>query len=189
MAGHRFNPEKAEKLLDPKRKEVVTPEQVIEILRIQKDDKVADLGAGNGYFTIPIAKITEETVYAVDIEPKMLGYLRENAEKNDITNLSYVRSDISKTPIQNGVCDKALIGFVTHEVEDVESLLLEVKRIVKKEGALLILEWEAVSSEFGPALQERIPSQQLKKQLEKNGYTVELFIISNTVYGLLVKFL
>lgn len=80
MVGHRFKPEKAEKLLDPKRRELIPPDKVMEILDVQKSDIVADLGAGNGYLTIPLAEQTGEVVYAVDIEPKMLELLKARAE-------------------------------------------------------------------------------------------------------------
>lgn len=66
MTGHRFRPEKAGKLLDPKRKNIVSPEQVMDVLEIKLGDIVADLGAGNGYFTVPIAQKTKAPVYAIE---------------------------------------------------------------------------------------------------------------------------
>lgn len=51
MAGSRFNPDDADKLMSTKRKELLPPKKVIEILDISTDDIATDLGAGNGYFT------------------------------------------------------------------------------------------------------------------------------------------
>ncbi|MFZ3579786.1 class I SAM-dependent methyltransferase [Virgibacillus sp. DJP39] len=62
-----------------KRKDLLPPDKVLEHLNLNFNDTVADLGAGNGYFTIPIAKSTRDLVYAVDIEPKMLEMLKVNA--------------------------------------------------------------------------------------------------------------
>jgi 16S rRNA A1518/A1519 N6-dimethyltransferase RsmA/KsgA/DIM1 with predicted DNA glycosylase/AP lyase activity len=81
MAGHIFNPEHADKLLDPKRIELLPPEKIIDELTLRNDDIIADLGAGNGFFTLPLAKNTSQTVYAVDIEPKMLELLKKRAKK------------------------------------------------------------------------------------------------------------
>lgn len=89
MAGHRFHPEKAEKLLDPKRKEIIAPEQAIEILQIGIQDVIVDLGAGNGYFTVPMAKKTKEKVYAVDVQQEMLEFLKKHAEKEQVDNIEY----------------------------------------------------------------------------------------------------
>ncbi|WP_299095373.1 class I SAM-dependent methyltransferase [uncultured Metabacillus sp.] len=91
MAGHRFKPDKADKLLDPKRRELVSPEQVVKELKVKKENIIADLGAGNGFFTIPLAKATEQEVYAVDIEEKMLNLLRENANSEKIGNIQYYK--------------------------------------------------------------------------------------------------
>ncbi|MFX3624814.1 MAG: class I SAM-dependent methyltransferase [Ectobacillus sp.] len=187
MAGHRFNPEKAGRLLDPKRQQIVPSEKVIEILGVEKDDVIADLGAGNGYFTVPIAKITEVPVYAIDIEPKMLDFLQEHAQREGVTDIQYITSDITQVPLDSGAVDKALIAFVAHEVPSLDDLFAEMRRMINPGGKLLILEWEAVQSEMGPPLHERIPSQKLKELLEQKGFAVELFTISEPVYGLLVS--
>nr|WP_156289463.1 methyltransferase domain-containing protein [Oceanobacillus salinisoli] len=90
MSGHgqRFNPEKASKLLDPSRKKIIDPLEVIKMIGLSREDTVADLGAGNGYFSIPIAEYTNQTVYAVDIEPKMFHSLQENAKALGIKNIT-----------------------------------------------------------------------------------------------------
>jgi 2-polyprenyl-3-methyl-5-hydroxy-6-metoxy-1,4-benzoquinol methylase len=82
--GHRFNPEKASKLLDPKRKQLISVETVIRLLEIKDNDVIADLGAGNGYFSIPMAKSTDMEIYAIDIEPKMLQFLQDYADSEDV---------------------------------------------------------------------------------------------------------
>lgn len=62
LAGHRFNPDKADKLLDRKRRELVPPEQVIKELNVNQENVIADLGAGNGFFTLPfIGKSNKST--------------------------------------------------------------------------------------------------------------------------------
>ncbi|WP_379966051.1 class I SAM-dependent methyltransferase [Ectobacillus sp. sgz5001026] len=187
MTGHRFNPEHANKLLNPKRGKAILPENVIEIMNIQKGDQVVELGAGNGYFTLPIARITEEMVYAVDIEPHMLSLLQDRAREQHISNLTYVTSDVTNTQLPDEVADKVLFAFVAHEIPDIGALLREVSRIVKKGGQLLIVEWEAVVSESGPALEERIPSIKLQNLLTSFGYASKFYKISDSVYGLLVR--
>lgn len=56
MSHHRFDPEKASLLLNPERKEKLPPDQILALLELKKGDIVADLGSGNGFFTIPIAQ-------------------------------------------------------------------------------------------------------------------------------------
>lgn len=185
--GHRFNPDKAGKLLDPKRKQIISPEKVMEIFELRRSDVVADLGAGNGYFTVPFALNTDQTVYAVDIEPKMLDLLKEHARINDVKNIQYVESNLESISIQDGEVDKILIAFVIHEVPDRIKVYNELKRIKKQGGKIVIVEWQEVESEMGPPLKERISSEELQKELEKNGFHAEVIEFNNQVYAILIQ--
>lgn len=50
------------------RKRTLPPEEILNLLPMQKKSCVLDAGAGSGYLTIPAAKRTEETVYALDMD-------------------------------------------------------------------------------------------------------------------------
>lgn len=188
MAGHRFHPEKAEKLLDPKRKEIIAPERAIEILQIGTQDVIVDLGAGNGYFTVPMAKMTKEKVYAVDVQQEMLEFLKTHAEKEQVDNIEYILEDVSNTSLPSRLADKGLMSFVFHEVDDHDAVLAEIQRVMKPNGKFLIIEWEAVESEMGPPLHERIPSQQLLEYMKTKYQNVEFFSFHPTVYGILLTY-
>lgn len=76
---HRFDdPERfATSFDDPERDAWQMPARVIEALSLRADGTVADIGAGTGYFTMRLAKaVPQGAVYAVDIEPAMLGSSR-----------------------------------------------------------------------------------------------------------------
>src|SRR5215470_14300512 len=66
---------------DPERAAHQKPAEVIAALHIAEGAKVADIGAGSGYFTLPFARAVGETgaVYAIDIEPGMIEHLRKRA--------------------------------------------------------------------------------------------------------------
>ena len=185
MTGHRFNPEKADKLMSAERRKLLPIDKVIELLELHAHDTVADLGAGNGYFTIPFAKQTKKSVYAVDIEPKMLELLKMNAEKERLKNIHYIESDLEHIQLEDSSVNKVLIAFVMHEVGNMVNALNEVKRILKPQGKLLILEWEAIESEQGPPLHERIPSKEMEKFLRDHGFDVQASHLNEAVYAML----
>lgn len=187
MAGHRFKPEKAEKLLDPKRQELIPPNKVIDILDIKKSDKVADLGAGNGYLTLPIAEQTNETVYAVDIEPKMLDLLKERATKGNRKNIQYIQSDLENIQLKDHSVNKAIMAFVMHEIPDMKKAISECRRILEVNGRLVILEWEAVESEMGPPIHERISSNDLKQFLLENGLDSNVIPLNRMMYAIAIE--
>ncbi|SDP48550.1 Methyltransferase domain-containing protein [Litchfieldia salsa] len=127
LAGHRCNPVKADKLLDPERLQHVSPEQVIKELNINKENVIADLGAGNGFFTLPLARETNQNVYAVDIEEKMLNLLKENALSEDINNIHYTLSNLEDIHLNDDLVDKVLVAFVVHEIPNLKKALSEFK--------------------------------------------------------------
>lgn len=184
MAGHRFDPEHAAKLLDPRRNKFVSPQQVIDILEIKQGDSIADLGAGNGFFTLPLAECSNVHVYAVDIEEQMLAMLRERATQARLSNIDYILSDLENIQLPNKVVNKALLSFVLHEVPNLNKALSELHRILKPEGIVLVIEWEAKEMSFGPPFHERIPSEELIQTLEENGFTVTNIPVNDVQYAL-----
>ncbi|MDF2607144.1 MAG: met0+ like-family protein [Bacillales bacterium] len=185
--AHRFNPEKASKLTSPKRKELIPQETVIRLLDIKSNDVIADLGAGNGYFTIPMAKSTNKEIFAIDIEPKMLQLLDENATSEGINNITYLHGSLEEIPIENESIDKTLIAFVMHEITNIVVVIEQLNRIMKPDGKILILEWDTVQSEMGPPLGHRIGSNELKLYFEQCGLQVSVEQINDQIYGLLIK--
>lgn len=169
MSGRRFNPEKAGNLISAERKQELPPDHVIEKLDLKSNDVVADLGAGVGYFTIPIAQRTKNTVYAIDIEPKMLRMLEENVDYEHITNIQVLVSDLENIQLEDQSVDKVIVAFVLHEVPDLNKALQEIKRILKPDGKALIVNWEAVEMDMGPPVHERIPSEEMMKLLNDDG--------------------
>lgn len=182
MSDKRFDPKKADKLFAEERRKLIPAESVLEYLQVKQEDTVADLGAGNGYFTIPMAKKTEGTVYAVDIEPKMLELLKANAEDEQLTNVEYVVSDLESIQLGDNAVNKVFVSFVIHEVTDIDKALREMKRILKPNGEMVLLEWEAVETESGPPLHHRIPSEKMVDILKKNGLQAEIIHLNTANY-------
>lgn len=187
VAGHRFDPDKVHKLHDRKRQKMLPVEEIVRELEMTEDDVVADLGAGSGYFTVPIAKETREAVYAVDVEPKMLDILKENAAKENLQNIHYLVNDLEQIALDRDMVDKVMVAFVLHEVANLEKAIHEMKRILKPGGKGLVLEWEAVESETGPPLAERIPSAELADALRQHGFAVDVSHPSEAHYQLALR--
>jgi len=175
LTDKRFHPKNADKLISEERKDTLQPEKMIEYLNVNPDDTVADLGAGPGLFTIPLAKLTEREVYAVDIEPEMLERLNQNAKKENIENITSVVSDLENIQLADASVTRILNSFVIHEVESIDRTIEEIKRILKPGGLLLLMDWEAVETESGPPLKIRIPSEKMESILKEHGFETSLF--------------
>ncbi|RYG73495.1 class I SAM-dependent methyltransferase [Lentibacillus lipolyticus] len=187
MEHNRFNPKNADKLMSKERQATLQPNKTIDYLQLTNQDTVADLGAGPGLFTIPLAKRTEKDVYAVDIEPEMLERLKQHAEEENIENIKRIESDLEQIDLADQSVNRVLNAFVIHEVGSIDRTIDEMKRILTPGGYLLLMDWEAVESESGPPLEIRIPSEQMEAMLQDHGFNTEVFHPSSQHYAIRAK--
>lgn len=180
---HIFKPEHADKLMSEERKKSFPADSIINKMEIKKTDVVADFGAGNGYFTIPIAQHTEETVYAIDAEPKMLDLLKESSDQIGIDTIQRITAAIEDTPIDDASVDKVLISRTIHHAPSVENTLKEIKRILKQDGSLYIIEFHKDASIEGPPMEMRISPDEMIQSLQNVGYTATLQNLNEAEYA------
>lgn len=185
MGHKRFNPEDAYVLLSKERMKMLPQKEIINLLNLNISDKVADFGAGNGYFTIPIAKQIKNTVFAVDIEPRMLDMLKDRAEENDVQNIQFLVSDLEKVNLEDNSVNKILMSLVIHEVPNMGKVINEVKRVLVKGGQMVLVEWKAEQTDIGPSLNERISSSRMATFLEDNGFNIEIVNLNSTNYAVI----
>lgn len=188
MSERRFNPDSMAKLDNPERYKLIPIEEILANLDVTKTDNVLDLGAGTGYFTFPVAEKTSGTVYALDIEQKMLEALNERNTRLKMDNIELVKGLIENIPMENNQVHRAIASMVLHEIEPLSKGLQEVKRVLKDDGQCILVEWEKVETESGPPLHHRIHSQEMKKAVEMEGFIVtDISFPSKAIYTMTFK--
>ena len=79
----------------PEREREERTDLLISRLPLEPDDVVADIGAGTGFFSFPVAaRVPEGQVLAVDIQPEMLAIIEQKKAQNGIHNVETVRGAI-----------------------------------------------------------------------------------------------
>ncbi len=155
---------------------LIDPENILRNVGIAKGMAVADLGCGQGFFTIPIASIvgTEGKVYAVDSDPVALDYLREGMKGNNVGEnvIEIMQTNMSSTGIPDHSIDAIFLANVFHDIEDRAAFFGEAKRICKPGGMLIDVDWEKVNTARGPPFKLRIPVEEAKEILSGNGFKV-----------------
>jgi ubiquinone/menaquinone biosynthesis C-methylase UbiE len=165
-----FRVSEVHKLEDPERLKWLPVDDVVSALNLRSDMTVADIGAGTGYFAIPIARLVRR-VYAVDFQREMLDLLRAKLEAR--SNIELVEGAAHATTLPASSCDIALLANVWHELEDREVVLSEMRRILKPRGPLAILDWRHdVERPPGPSIEHRVPADSAADELRRAGWNV-----------------
>ena len=109
----------------PGREQRLHIQQVMEVLGISSGKTLADIGAGGGWFTVRAAERVGSTgtVYAVDINPEAIKYIKARARKQKLSNVKTVLGKADDAQLPANSVDAVLLLKTYHEVADPVSLM------------------------------------------------------------------
>ncbi|MGH9794640.1 MAG: methyltransferase domain-containing protein [Candidatus Acidiferrales bacterium] len=155
------------------------PADVMNGLRIEAGSVVADIGAGDGYFSFHLARRAglRGKVYAVDLDEKALAQLKERAGSLGLTNIEIVRSKPDDPSLPEGALDAALIVNAYHEFTAYDAMLQGIYRALRPGGLLGVLEWHAEAGQPRKEYEERheLPGEILIADAVRNGFRIHTF--------------
>jgi ubiquinone/menaquinone biosynthesis C-methylase UbiE len=166
--------DKIEALLHPSIEETYDPQSMIALVPIHNDQKVADIGSGPGWLSIPLAKyLYSGTCYAIDTQKSMLEHVKTQGELAKLGNIETLVSKENEIPLDDAFLDGVVLSNVLNEAKRPKSLIKEAARLVKKSGWISIVEWLPIEGkpEVGPAASKRLDQQDLREAVEALGFT------------------
>lgn len=171
MAHQKFDVAKLEKLNDEGRFETLVPEVMWKALRIEDAATVVEIGAGTGLFAARFLQMASgATMYAVDIEPVMVEWMRENRPEVAQGRLVPLLSSETGIPLEDGVADAVLMINLHHELVDPAGSYKEAHRLLRRGGRLLVADWAPRATPRGPSLHVRVSGEALRRFLEAAGF-------------------
>ncbi|MBX3332309.1 MAG: methyltransferase domain-containing protein [Nitrospira sp.] len=169
MEKHFDAEESAPRFDDPARDAWQLPDQVIATLNLKRGQSVADIGAGTGYFTVRLAKSNASPkVYASDIEPSMVMYLRERAAKESLDNVMVIQASPDGPNLPEPV-DLILIVNTYHHIGDRETYFRKLATSLKAGGQVAIIDFKP-DSPVGPPKEFRFLPELFQAEMGKAGY-------------------
>ena len=168
------------------------PELVFGELNLKEGDYFLDLGCGPGDYSIRASQLIGNSgmVCALDRNHDAIVDLRDKAVSVGSKNIKAEVCDIAgPLPVKDSSVDICFISTVLHSLNlaDVEKALFgEIKRVLKPDGRVAIIECKKEVQPFGPPIGMRISPEELEGTITKYGF--ERISLGDLGYNYLIQF-
>ena len=133
-------------------------DDVFQAMGVRPGGIVADLGAGDGFFTVRLARAVGDQgkVYAVDIGADALRRLRTRVANEKLSQVEVIEGAVDDPGLPIGALDAVLIVNAYHEMKAFKELLPRLKASLKPDGRLVIVE------PIAPARRDKSRDEQIR---------------------------
>jgi len=169
------------------------PQTNLDQFGLQEGDRVADLGSGSGFYSLAAAKMVGDKgrVYAVDIQKDMLAKLKSTAQSEHLLNIEVIWGNLDTvggTKLRDMSIDAIIVSNTLFQIEHKSNFAREIKRIIKRTGRVLLVDWSDSFSNMGPDEKHVVREAEAKKIFEDAGFALEKSINAGDYhYGLILK--
>jgi len=158
---------------DPARDAWQKPAEVVQALRIRPGMRIADLGAGTGYFIRYLSAAVAEngTVFAIEVEPNLLVHLRQRAETERTRNVVPMLASADNPRLPGGMIDCVLIVDTLHHIDDRVDYLRRLRHALRRDGRVAVIDFKKDAAvTVGPPLEHRLDREQVVAEFRRAGY-------------------
>lgn len=152
----------------PEREREERTSKLLPALKIQPGEVVADVGAGSGYYTFPLAKLVGDKgkVYAVDIQPEMLQIIKQRMKKGKVTNIVPVKGTVSDPKLPENSVDLILMVDVYHEFSHPFEMTTAMVKALKPGGRLVFVEYRLEDPKVPIKVVHKMSQKQVLREME-----------------------
>jgi arsenite methyltransferase len=148
------------------------PDEIISSMNLQGAEKIADVGAGSGYFSFRFAsKLPKGKVIAIDIEPEMIRHIHHKVMSSGIKNMEVVLAPENDPQIPEKV-DIVFICDVLHHLKNRTEWLDKLSSEINKGTKLILIEFREGNLPQGPPEKIKIPGKEMVSLVTKAGFTL-----------------
>jgi len=154
------------------------PDRVLEVLKLQLGQRIANIGAGGGYFSLRLARAVEEGghVYAVATNPEFLKFIEEQARENGYANVETILVGEDELELPEGDLDMVFMRNVCYHLHDRAKYFANLRGMLKTGGRVAIIEYHPVGRfslhrPFGHSVRWEV----IEEEMRKSGYRLREF--------------
>lgn len=152
------------------------PGLVLRLLGIREGERIADLGAGTGYFTVLMAPLVGEEgkCYAVEVEPALVEHLNQREELRDNPAFAGVLAEFDDPKLPLDGLDLILTVNTWHHIEKRGSYQKHLASALVDGGRLAIVDWrKGGATTMGPPDEMRVSREEVIRELQDEGWKLQ----------------
>ncbi len=163
VMGH----EAADWLDRPEREAEEAPSLLLKSLKLLPGQSIADIGAGSGYLTFPMAKRVgpKGTVYAVDIQQEMLDIIQQKQVSMGLKNIRTVLGAVDDPKLPDSSVDLILMVDVYHEFDHPYEMMKAMVKSLKPGGRIAFVEYRKEDPDVPIKLAHKMTVKQVRKEM------------------------
>lgn len=178
------------RLDNPDREQIMPKAPVLEAVNATLGMRVADIGAGLGYFALPLAVAVGRAgvVLAVDPSPAAREELTHRAQNAGLSQVEVISGSAEETGLDSNSVDRALWHTMYHEVQHRPKAINEMLRILREGGRWVVVDWKKELTDFGPPAEHRFTADEVVDEVRPYGFReVQRFAPGPVTWGLVFE--
>ena len=155
---------------DPSRDAWQRPAEVMSLLQLRAGQVVVDIGAGTGYFLLHLAQAVgpKGRVFALDVEPNMVEYMRRRVLKNGWPQVLPAVIPPDDPKLEPASVDRILIVNTWHHIGQRSDYAAKLARALRRGGSVWVVDFTR-ESDIGPPADHRLSAEEVVTELEGGG--------------------
>ena len=154
----------------PEREREENVSQAIENMGIQANERIADIGAGSGYYTFIMArKAPQGKVFAVDLQSEMLDLMKQRIEREDIKNVELIRGSETSPNLEANSVDLVTMVDVYHELSHPREMMQHIVSALRPGGRFVLLEYRMEDPTVPIKRLHKLSEEQAVREMESVG--------------------
>jgi ubiquinone/menaquinone biosynthesis C-methylase UbiE len=147
------------------------PDRILGTLSLKPGMRVADLGAGGGYFALRFARRVGERgkVYAIDVKPDYLDFIRARAEEKGLNNVTTLLAEENSSGLPDNSVDLVFLRDVYHHLQERPRYFERLAKALRKQGRVAIIDYHE-SGLWHRLFGHSTPRETIIREMKEAGY-------------------
>src|SRR3989338_7307348 len=151
------------------------PSKILRDISVAEGMKIADFGAGTGYFTFAASRMVGQSgmIWALDVKKSAIKHLEDDILFRNLTNVRAIWTNLEMrrlNPIPDNSIDLVLIANMLFQSHKYGEIFGEAYRELKPGGRVVIIDWQKAYIPFGPPGDDRVDLEKLKEAAYSIGF-------------------